>query len=284
MRRSRSRLRTTGWQSPSGPLRPEAEADEGLDLVLRRLTDGVEPGRRGEDGVADGLSRARERRRPRVAETSPPRSPRRDGPSPLPPQPARRRPGPGSRRGWRSSTTGRRRTCSRAMRWRASSSESSGLTTIGILGADGADARLVRVEILGEDLQDEVAVGDHADELPSATTGSEPTSWAAIRRAASTTSSLASTVVGAESSTRALSRSSCVSSSSVKVWQGFPSGAWPKRSVSRFGAAGHPRRHGGARCEHVETARVSRRPCRRSCSSADTAPGRRGGWRASSPG
>lgn len=31
-----------------GPLRPEAEADKGLDLVLRRLTDGVETGRRGE--------------------------------------------------------------------------------------------------------------------------------------------------------------------------------------------------------------------------------------------
>jgi len=33
-----------------GPLRPDAEADTGLDLVLRRLTDGVEAGRRG-DGV-----------------------------------------------------------------------------------------------------------------------------------------------------------------------------------------------------------------------------------------
>ncbi|HJR94848.1 MAG TPA: hypothetical protein VJ807_05380 [Gaiellaceae bacterium] len=32
-----------------GPLRPEAQADKGLDLVLRRLTDGVEAGRRGED-------------------------------------------------------------------------------------------------------------------------------------------------------------------------------------------------------------------------------------------
>ena len=31
-----------------GPLRGEAEADEGLDLVLRRLTDGVETGRRGD--------------------------------------------------------------------------------------------------------------------------------------------------------------------------------------------------------------------------------------------
>jgi hypothetical protein len=32
-----------------GPLRAEAEADKGLDLVLRRLTDGVEAGRRGGD-------------------------------------------------------------------------------------------------------------------------------------------------------------------------------------------------------------------------------------------
>lgn len=32
-----------------GPLRAEADADEGLDLVLRRLTDGVEAGRRGGD-------------------------------------------------------------------------------------------------------------------------------------------------------------------------------------------------------------------------------------------
>jgi hypothetical protein len=32
-----------------GPLRAEAEADKGLDLVLRRLTDGVETGRRGGD-------------------------------------------------------------------------------------------------------------------------------------------------------------------------------------------------------------------------------------------
>jgi hypothetical protein len=32
-----------------GPLRAGAEADKGLDLVLRRLTDGVEPGRRGDD-------------------------------------------------------------------------------------------------------------------------------------------------------------------------------------------------------------------------------------------
>jgi len=32
-----------------GPLRAEAEADKGLDLVLRRLTDGVETGRRGDD-------------------------------------------------------------------------------------------------------------------------------------------------------------------------------------------------------------------------------------------
>ena len=32
-----------------GPLRPDAQADKGLDLVLRRLTDGVEAGRRGED-------------------------------------------------------------------------------------------------------------------------------------------------------------------------------------------------------------------------------------------
>lgn len=32
-----------------GPLRPDAEADEGLDLVLRRLTDGVESGRRGDE-------------------------------------------------------------------------------------------------------------------------------------------------------------------------------------------------------------------------------------------
>ena len=31
-----------------GPLRGEAEADKGLDLVLRRLTDGVETGRRGD--------------------------------------------------------------------------------------------------------------------------------------------------------------------------------------------------------------------------------------------
>ena len=30
-----------------GPLRPDVEADTGLDLVLRRLTDGVEAGRRG---------------------------------------------------------------------------------------------------------------------------------------------------------------------------------------------------------------------------------------------
>ena len=29
-----------------GPLRPEAQDDKGLDLVLRRLTDGVEAGRR----------------------------------------------------------------------------------------------------------------------------------------------------------------------------------------------------------------------------------------------
>ena len=32
-----------------GPLRAEAESDKGLDLVLRRLTDGVETGRRGDD-------------------------------------------------------------------------------------------------------------------------------------------------------------------------------------------------------------------------------------------
>jgi|SRR5688500_2711357 hypothetical protein len=32
-----------------GPLRAEAEADKGLDLVLRRLTDGVETRRRGGD-------------------------------------------------------------------------------------------------------------------------------------------------------------------------------------------------------------------------------------------
>jgi hypothetical protein len=32
-----------------GPLRAEAEADKGLDLVLRRLTDAVETGRRGDD-------------------------------------------------------------------------------------------------------------------------------------------------------------------------------------------------------------------------------------------
>jgi hypothetical protein len=31
-----------------GPLRGEAGADKGLDLVLRRLTDGVETGRRGD--------------------------------------------------------------------------------------------------------------------------------------------------------------------------------------------------------------------------------------------
>ena len=32
-----------------GPLRPDADADTGLDLVLRRLTDGVEAGRRGDE-------------------------------------------------------------------------------------------------------------------------------------------------------------------------------------------------------------------------------------------
>ena len=32
-----------------GPLRADAEVDEGLDLVLRRLTDGVESGRRGDE-------------------------------------------------------------------------------------------------------------------------------------------------------------------------------------------------------------------------------------------
>jgi hypothetical protein len=32
-----------------GPLQAGAEADKGLDLVLRRLTDGVAPGRRGDD-------------------------------------------------------------------------------------------------------------------------------------------------------------------------------------------------------------------------------------------
>lgn len=32
-----------------GPLRAEAEADQGLDLVLRRLTDGVDTSRRGDD-------------------------------------------------------------------------------------------------------------------------------------------------------------------------------------------------------------------------------------------
>jgi hypothetical protein len=32
-----------------GPLRDGAESDDGLTLVLRRLADGVEPGRRGED-------------------------------------------------------------------------------------------------------------------------------------------------------------------------------------------------------------------------------------------
>ena len=32
-----------------GPLRAGVESDKGLDLVLRRLTDGVEPGRRGDD-------------------------------------------------------------------------------------------------------------------------------------------------------------------------------------------------------------------------------------------
>jgi hypothetical protein len=32
-----------------GPLRPDADGDKGLALVLSRLTDGVEAGRRGED-------------------------------------------------------------------------------------------------------------------------------------------------------------------------------------------------------------------------------------------
>jgi hypothetical protein len=32
-----------------GPLRADADADKGLDLVLRRLTDGVDTDRRGED-------------------------------------------------------------------------------------------------------------------------------------------------------------------------------------------------------------------------------------------
>lgn len=32
-----------------GPLRPGADEDQGLDLVLRRLTDGVEPARRGDE-------------------------------------------------------------------------------------------------------------------------------------------------------------------------------------------------------------------------------------------
>jgi hypothetical protein len=32
-----------------GPLRPDVDGDKGLELVLSRLTDGVEAGRRGED-------------------------------------------------------------------------------------------------------------------------------------------------------------------------------------------------------------------------------------------
>ena len=159
-----------------GPLRDGAEADDGLELVLTRLTDRHRGGAPGRRLVADRLlarvDAVARRTRP------PPSSALRDTPLSEEISSTMRPVAAGSAvretSAWariptsrRSSTTGRRRICSRAMCWSASSSESSGPDDDRVLGADARHGHLVRIDVLREDVEDEVAIGDDADELLS---------------------------------------------------------------------------------------------------------------------